>query len=235
MRLLVTRPEPDASETAERLRGLGHTVVIQPMMRIAFSPEPARLPAPAAILFTSRNAVRAVEHWSAAGAWRRLPAYAVGKATAALARDIGFTDVRVGSGDAAALTDLVRADFDKAGAILYPAARDRSADVAGMLAGFNVLTVEAYRGVAATRIDDAIAAAIRSATIDGVLFFSRRTAAIFADLVSAAGVALNLRRVTFFTLSAAVAEPLARLQPAEIVIAARPDDDSLVALIPPAV
>ena len=235
MRLLVTRPEPDANETAGRLRALGHTVLIAPMMRIAFAPEPAGLAPPAALLLTSRNAVRALERWPSADAWRRLPAYAVGGATAALARDTGFTDVREGGGDAAALANLVRADFDKAtGQILYPAGRDRSADVAGTLAGFTVTTVEAYRAVAATQLDPTIAAAIKSATIDGALFFSRRTATILADLVNAAGVGEGLRRAVFFALSAVVAEPLVGLQPADIAVAARPDEESLLALVPPA-
>lgn len=234
MRLLVTRPEPDASETAGRLRELGHAVLVEPMMRIEFSPEPAGLAAPAAILLTSGNAVRALERWPSAAAWRRFPVFVIGRATAAQARNIGFTDVRTADRDAATLADLVRAEFDKAaGQILYPAARDRSADMAAMLAGFMVETVEAYRGIAATSLDEAVASAIASARIDGVLFFSRRTAAIFADLVKAAGVGAGLRRAVLFALSAAVAEPLARLQPATIRVAAQPDEESLLALIPP--
>ncbi len=82
--------------------------------------------------------MRALEGWPSARAWRGLPAYAVGGTTAALARAAGFRDVRTGAGDVAALADLVRADFDAgAGTILYPAGRDRAADVAAMLAGFD--------------------------------------------------------------------------------------------------
>jgi uroporphyrinogen-III synthase len=168
MRLLVTRPEPDASETAGRLRELGHAVLVEPMMRIEFSPEPAGLAAPAAILLTSGNAVRALERWPSAAAWRRFPVFVIGRATAAQARNIGFTDVRTADRDAATLADLVRAEFDKAaGQILYPAARDRSADMAAMLAGFMVETVEAYRGIAATSLDEAVASAIASAVGGG--------------------------------------------------------------------
>ncbi|MEX0852723.1 MAG: uroporphyrinogen-III synthase, partial [Bauldia sp.] len=93
MRLLVTRPEPDAGETAGRLGGLGHAVVIQPMTRIVFSPEPVDWPEPAALVLTSRNAVRGLERWPRAKAWRNLPVFAVGASTAELARRVGFTDV----------------------------------------------------------------------------------------------------------------------------------------------
>ena len=69
MRLLALRPEPDASETALRLRRLGHTVRVEPMLTVEFRPEPADLPEPAAILFTSRNAVRALDRWPRTAAW----------------------------------------------------------------------------------------------------------------------------------------------------------------------
>ncbi len=232
MRLIVTRPEPDASETAGRLRALGHSVQVAPMMWIEWAPQPTGLVAPAAIALTSRNAVRALADWPSAQGWRRLPVYAVGEATAALARAGGFGDVRVGDGDAAGLVRLVRADFDKtAGAILHPAGRDRSADLAQMLAGFTVTTVEAYRAVAVPALDPATVEAIASSAVDGVLFFSRRTAAIFADLVEAAGIAKGLAGTTLFALSQAVAAPLVRLRSAAIKTAARADEDSLMATI----
>ncbi|MCG8401015.1 MAG: uroporphyrinogen-III synthase, partial [Firmicutes bacterium] len=34
MRLLVTRPEPDAEALAERLRALGHEVLVAPMLPV---------------------------------------------------------------------------------------------------------------------------------------------------------------------------------------------------------
>ncbi len=235
MHLLVTRPEPDASETARRLKALGHVVDVAPMMTTVFAPQPGRLAAPAALLLTSGNAVRALERWPAAKAWRQLPVYAVGQATAALARGAGFADVRVGAGDAAALAELMRADLDPgAGTILYPAAHDRAADLGAMLAGFSLETVEAYSAVAATRIENGTADLIRSGAVEGALFFSRRTAAVFVGLIERAGLRDGLRATVLFALSGAVAEPLAGLGAAAVRIAARSDEDGLVALIPPA-
>jgi len=234
VRLLVTRPEPDASDLAARLRALGHTVLIQPMMRIEFADEPAVLPEPAAIVVTSRNAARALGGWRRAVAWRALPVFAVGEATARMAGTVGFSDVRIGSGDVAALAAMVRAT-GVAGPILYPAARDRSADLKRLLAPLTVVTVDAYRGVAASRLDSELTEAIAAGTIDGALFFSRRTAAIFADLVAVAGVAAGLRRTTLFVLSAAVAEPLGVLNAGAVAVAERPEEKALLALVPPAV
>jgi uroporphyrinogen-III synthase len=58
MRLLVTRPKPDGTRTAARLRAEGHDVVVAPVLRTeavaaAFGPEPF-----AALVITSGNAPR---------------------------------------------------------------------------------------------------------------------------------------------------------------------------------
>ena len=233
MRLLVLRPEPDASETAARLRAQGHDVIVEPMLTVELGPEPASLPDPSAILFTSRNAVRAVAGWSRAAPWRDRPSFAVGRETAACARAAGFSDVRAGSGDAAALADLVAAALAPGeGTILYPAARARAGDLEGILTarGFSVDVVEAYRAVPAARLSAATAAALRSGRIDGALVYSRRTAETFRDLASAAGLD-RLPRIAFYVVSAAVAEPLRALRPAAIHVAARPD--ATLDLIPP--
>jgi uroporphyrinogen-III synthase len=233
MRLLVTRPEPDASETAARLKGMGHEVIVQPMLAVVFEPPPAEL-APGSLVFTSRNAVRALLAWPDAAGWRRLPAFAVGAETAALLRDAGFRDVRVAGGDAEALIGLVAAEMPAAlGTLLYPAPRDQAADLAGRLSaqGFRVARVEAYRTEPASRLDEEVVAALRGNRIDGALFFSERTATAFARLAAEAGLTDALRRVTCFALSPRTAAPLAGMT-GDMRIAPRPDAASLLALVP---
>jgi uroporphyrinogen-III synthase len=233
LRLLVLRPEPDASETAARLRVLGHSVLVEPMLRVEFGPEPAGLPEPAAVLFTSRNAVRALDRWRLPDGWRNRPAFAVGSETAALARAAGFGDVRVGGRDAAALADVVAGTLppERGTILLYPAAHDRTGDLEELLSarGFLVCLVEAYRAVAAERLGEATATALRNGEIDGVLVYSRRTAETFRDLARSAGLG-RLPRIAVYALSESVAEPLRALGPAEIHVAARPD--AMLALLP---
>ena len=220
---------------AARLTALGHAVVVQPMMRIVFLAEPTGLAAPAAIAFTSANAVRAVAGWIAARSWRDVVVYAVGGATAEAARVAGFGHVTIAAGDAAGLAAAIRNGFDpRRGTILYPAARDRAADLAALLPGFAVATVQAYRANAAARFEPAAAQALRAGAIDGVLVFSRRTAEIFVRLILAEGLLAGVRRATLYALSAQVAEPLAALAPAPVEVAPRPDLDSLVGLLKPA-
>lgn len=235
MRLLVTRPEPDATTTAARLASLGHEVMVQPMMRVEFNASPEEPGRPAAILVTSRNALRALGGWPQTSGWMDVPVYVVGKASEALAWKMGFADVRTADGDAAALADRVRGEVaPDAGDLLYPAARDRAIELAAFLADHSIVTVEAYRGVAAEALDVGVVDVIRGAGLDGILFMSRRTASIFADLAARAGVADSLNRTTFYALSQTAAEPLGTIGARDIRIAARPDEDSLIALVAPA-
>ena len=91
-RVLVLRPEPGASATIERARALG----LDPLAIPLFEIEPLEWEAPDpdafdGLLLTSANAVGSVF-----GQLRSLPVYAVGEATAAVARDAGLTVAAVG-------------------------------------------------------------------------------------------------------------------------------------------
>jgi uroporphyrinogen-III synthase len=88
-RVLILRPEPGASATAERARRRGLDAVAIPLFEI----EPAEWEAPEAssfdgLLLTSANAVRV--GGSQLEALRGLSVYAVGEATAEAARGAGF-------------------------------------------------------------------------------------------------------------------------------------------------
>jgi uroporphyrinogen-III synthase len=228
MRLLVTRPEPDATRTAGRLRELGHSVLVEPLLSISFSPAPAGLPAPGALIVTSQNGLRALASWPQAAAWRGLPLFVAGPATGRAAREFGFSDVRTGASDAGTLAAIVIAARPR-GPLIYAAARDRAGALGGGLAaaGYDVRVVEAYRAEIAPRFAPEVREALAGHSVDGVLLYSRRTAAAFRDLAMAAGI--RFAGLTMFALSAQVAEMIPEI-PARI--APRPDEDALLALIP---
>jgi uroporphyrinogen-III synthase len=88
-RLVILRPEPGASATAERAGAMGLEPVAMPL----FTVEPVDWAAPDpggfdALLLTSANAVR--HGGEGLLSLRQLPVYAVGEATAAAAREAGF-------------------------------------------------------------------------------------------------------------------------------------------------
>lgn len=236
MRLLVTRPQPDADRTAARLAALGHEALVQPLLTIAFNPPPADQERPGAILVTSQNAVRALTTWPQMRDWQAIPVFAAGPATARALADAGFKDVRTGARDSGSLADIVIETYLKnAGPILYPAARDRAGALAGGLfaQGYDVRTVEAYRADPVTRFDPDVRDALVRGQIDGVLLYSGRTAKTLKALAAAEGISDSLARPQYFLISRHVAGIVADLS-ARIQVAERPDEDSLLALIPAA-
>lgn len=225
---------PDAERTAHRLRALGHTPIVAPLLSVVFAEQPADLPVPAAIVVTSRNGIRALCCWPQSADWLNLPLFVTGQATADAARDAGFTDVRSADGDASDLATLVMAEIGRdARPVLYPAARDRSAGLVDELRrhGYELLVVEAYAAELDQQSDPLIRQAIASSSVDAAMFYSRRTAVAFRRLVESAGLVEGLRDMVLLVMSEQVAEPLRDFD-AEVRVAGHTDEQSLLALLP---
>ena len=104
--LLILRPEPGAADTAARARRLGLETVTTPLF--AIRPVAWEPPAPEtveALMLTSANAARC--GGEALTAFSHLPCYTVGEATAEAVRAVGFTDIRTGPSDGAALIRMM--------------------------------------------------------------------------------------------------------------------------------
>lgn len=234
MRLLVTRPEPDAARTADALVALGHIPILSPMLDIVHEPAP---PLPAgcqAVAVTSANAVRALAAHPDAAVLRDLPLLGVGDRSALEARRAGFRRSRSAGGGVAELRDMILADLDPAdGPVLYAAGDVRAGDLAAELgeAGFAVATIILYRSVASPCLSGAARSAIRSNAIDGVLIFSAQSAKAFVDVLGAEGLSQHFDHMPAFAISEQAAAPLAGAYKGPIRIAARPEQIALLALL----
>ena len=114
--LVILRPEPAASRSADRARAMGLEVRVLPLF--ALEPVPWSAPDPAdfdGLVLTSDNAVRLGGKDIAR--LLPLPVHAVGAATAAAARDAGFSVASIGEGGA-------RSMALPAGRLLHLAGRD---------------------------------------------------------------------------------------------------------------
>ncbi|WP_372397586.1 uroporphyrinogen-III synthase [Azospirillum sp. HJ39] len=240
-RLLVTRPMEDAEPLVRRLEALGHAVAVEPMLSMVWidGPEPD-LSNVQALLFTSANGVRA---YSKRTSRRDRPVQAVGDATARAAREAGFTDVDSASGDVYALAERVRLLRDPAaGTLLHVAGSKVAGDLAGLLgtAGFTLHRSVMYDAVPASALSEETATFLRTSGIGGVLFFSPRTAASFVRLLAEAGLVDRCRTVDAFCLSPAVAEAARAYGDQGVTpwrsvrVAARPEQDALLDLLPAA-
>ena len=136
MRLLVTRPEPDAERTAAALRARGHVVLVVPLLRIEPVEQAAIGPGPfVALLVTSANAAPAIARHARFAQLRTLPVFAVGDRSAEAMRAVGFADVASAQGDVSDLARWSLRALKPGASLLYLAGADRSGDLAGLLSG----------------------------------------------------------------------------------------------------
>src|SRR5476651_871060 len=226
MRVLITRPEREATALATALSQRGHVPVIAPLFRLDVLHPPAgfaeALAACQAILLTSANGARALAQ---ASEQRSKPVFAVGDTTAATAEGLGFTSVAAAAGDGAALARLVRERLDaRAGPLLHVSGVDMAGELAPELApeGFEVRRFALYEARAVATLPDSARAALEARALDAATFFSPRASELFARLVTAASLSETCRGITALAISPAAAEPLRVLPFKAAVTATRP-------------
>jgi uroporphyrinogen-III synthase len=233
MRLLVTRPEPDADRTATALRARGHSVVIAPLLQIEPLGAAAIGAGPwAAVLVTSANIVHAIAGHARRAELLQLPIFAVGDRSAHAMRALGGANVISAGGNAGDLARIVVAHINPPARLLYLAGEQRSGDLGGELRtkGFAVETVAVYRAVTADILPPQAVAAL-AAGVDGVLHFSRRSAEAYVKAARAAGLLESALRPTHFCLSAQVAAPLQAAGGRTVHVAWQPAEAALFDLI----
>jgi len=229
-RWLVTRPREEAERFADAMRDHGLDPVVAPILEIEpVDPGPIDLADVQAVLATSRNGIDALARRVKR---RDLPVLAVGDATAELARTLGFRDVASAAGDGDDLADLARARLDPAaGVLLHPSGEDVARDLPALLApaGFTVRRIVLYRARPVAALPSAAVAALAHPGLAGVVFFSPRTAKVFATLAARVELTHRLAGLTAVCLSPAVAQALDPSPWRAVRIADRPDSPSLLA------
>jgi uroporphyrinogen-III synthase len=234
VRLLLTRPQPDAEHTAAALRSLGHSVFVAPLLRIETLANAEIGQGPwAGILVTSANAARAVAQHRALPRLLGLPVIAAGNSSSEAMRAADFRDVVSAAGGENEVVTSATQRFKAGASLLYLAGADRFGDLAGDLKshGIAVDTVVVYRAVPAVLLPAPGAEAFARG-IDGVLHFSRRSAATYVDVTLAAQLRQQaLETPLHFCLSRQVADPLAEAGARQIQIAPEPTEAALIALI----
>lgn len=233
-RVLVTRPEPGARRTAERLRAMGFEPLVLPLSETKpLVVDAAALPENfSAVAVTSANAMR---HAPAGliGRLADLPCFAVGERTAIAAREAGFRTVRAGPGDAAGLAETIAPEL--AGRRLaYLCGRERFPVFEERLAaaGVQVGPIETYGTVALDPSDDAILPIIGGRPVDAILLYSVKAADAAARLVSRPSLTTCLAHAPAFSLSARIdAAFRAAGGKGAAYIAASPDEDALLVLL----
>jgi len=232
VRMLVTRPEPDASETAARLAALDIEATLCPLLThetLGTSLPDAK--GFAAMALTSASAIRALIERNALEPFLGLKVFAVGDRTAEHARASGFADVESAGGSLADLAERL-AHARPGGPVFYPAGRDQSGDLAKSLAPYGVMVISAqvYAMKAATDIPAEVIGGLDSGALEAALFYSRRTAETFASLAAPRLSLKAQRRLGALCLSENVAEPLIDAHFVRIGLADYPSEEAMMGL-----
>lgn len=211
MKVLILRPQPGADQTAARARALGLEPLVSPLFTVRpldwTPPDPAAFDA---VLLTSANAPR--HGGDAMTPFLGLPCYAVGESTAEVARAAGFTDLRTGPSDGAALVEMAAAD-GRASAVHF-GGREH---VALRHPAVTVIAIAVYAADPVASLPEGTGDAL-------VLLHSPRAAALFAGLAGQRRPAIRVAAISA-QAAAAAGEGWASMD-----VAAEPRDQALLAL-----
>ncbi|OYX46261.1 MAG: hypothetical protein B7Y90_16285 [Alphaproteobacteria bacterium 32-64-14] len=224
-RILVTRSEPGASETAQRLEALGYAPIVEPLFAIA--PIDIVLPAFDALAFTSANGVRRL---AALSPRRDVPVFCVGARTADTARAAGFSHVSSADGDVSALGDLILKQLPVGARLLHAGNEESRGDLSGRLAatGIAVQFMALFRAEPVATPGPELARHLRGEpAFAAVLIHSPRAASILAGMIAATA---NPSPIDAAAISPTAAAPLTGLA-SRIAIAPAPNEDAILSVL----
>ena len=225
MKLIITRPQIDAAPLAAKLKALGHTAVIAPVLDIVPRLDVVIPHLPyQAICLTSANGLRCL----AVDLDQRIPVYTVGDQSASVARSRGFLNVEAEGGDVDGLVRHITSKLKPTdGPLLYLSGAETSGDLEGQLTklGFAVTRVVTYH--ARARALDQYAAAIQSS--DAVMLYSPRTAKLWFGEIERLKLVKAAESLRYLCLSQQVANALP--QNWHKSVAKSPIEKSLLALL----
>ena len=241
MRVIVTRPEEEAAETARKLAALGHEALVAPVLQIRLLPFALPDHDFQGVAVTSSNGVRALSTVLAgrhdAAQWRQRRVYAVGGRTAQAAHEAGFVNVLAPqrTGGVGVLAEFITSDADpRKGPLLYVSGRDVAGDLAGELSArnFSVTQVTGYAADAVKELSSNARKALVDGTAGAVLFYSARSASAFFEATSEIHGKIRDTDVRFLCLSPGVAAMMPETIVCERVSVAKlPEESALLDLL----
>jgi uroporphyrinogen-III synthase len=223
-RILITRPEPGASRTAERLREAGFEAVSLPLTRIerlAFDFPDRQFDG---IVVTSAQALGEADY----ARLLDVPLIAVGETTARAGRAAGFKRVAAASGSAESVAALAVSALKQGDSILYLCGEVRRPELEALLidAMFSVLAVATYNAVPVNYDESELTATLGDMRFHAVVLMSAVAAECFAALAGRP----QFQDAELICFSKRIAQAVARLGK-PVAITAEATEDSLIKLL----
>ncbi len=221
--ILLTRPQAQSEQLAARLKNLGHTVYICPMLEIEkCSYAPVNFETYDAIILTSQNALEVSKLETSK------PVFCVGQALQVQLKEQSCTNI-IMAPTAKDLADEIEKSAYRS--FMYLRGEDIRHDLKAALPGKHIEECIVYKAHTLQDIPEDIQALLQEGGIDVALFFSVRTGQAFTEAIQSAGLTDTLKRTKALCLSAPVLESVSVLPWKDSKAAAHPDTDSLLSLL----
>jgi uroporphyrinogen-III synthase len=224
---LIFRPLRDALPLAGELKSKGVEPYLCPLYHPCFLPL-LPLENPQALIVTSKNALRALESHDDL---KKLPLYAVGDETAALAQGMGFPEVISASGTSQELIQcILKRAHSKAGILWHLSGQIVKGNIVETLIEkrFEAQRRIVYSVEEAKNLPDPLLSHLQNQKIAYVLFFSSHTALLFVNLLKIYGLEKSACKMRAICLSQAIALKASMLTWKEIWISPKPTAQSMM-------
>lgn len=181
-RILITRPEPGAARTAERLQRIGFEPVVVPLARIerlAFEFPESEFDG---LVVTSAQALNGGDFSQLSS----LPVIAVGEMTAKAARKAGFSSIVTANGSVESVAECAVLKFKRGARLLYLCGTVRRSELETLLsgAGLMVKVIETYSAAPVEYSEAALVEMLGSQPFDAVVLMSAVAAELFRGLAA---------------------------------------------------
>ena len=232
MKILLTRPIEDSQRIANDLKELNIKSVISPLLEIHRKrDEEIDYKKYQSVLITSKNAAFGL---CDSAIKKSLPIYCVGDATSSFIANLGFSNVISASGDVSDLIRLTAANLNPSnGPIVYLSGQHVRHNIKQELENldFEVDVSVTYEAKEVKTFNADMLKSLEKKEITGVFLYSPRSARIFIDNMKRTKLTAVAQDLKVYCISLAVADELKELKWEKVLIAQKPDNAEMLALV----
>lgn len=207
--VLLTRGRDQARPLAHALQTKGWHVIINPLLTFEHTNFTPRSCLPTAWILTSQQAVPALCQLDP---HKQRIVFAVGPTTQQICLEAGFQAFDAGGDGASLLAYIQRKITPEEGPLIHLSGAHVRVDISHALnaKGYQCERLVAYEALAKPTLGEALKEALVKGSLTHAVFYSPRTAQIFADLIKE-NPPLSVEDVCVLALSKAILEPLNHL------------------------
>lgn len=232
MKILLTRPVEDSQRIANDLKELNINSVISPLLEIHRKRnKEIDYEKYQSVLITSKNAAFGL---CDSAIKKSLPIYCVGDATSSFIESLGFSNVISASGDVSDLIRITAANLNPSnGPIVHLSGQHVKHNIKKELEylHFEVDVSVIYEAKEVKSFNADILKSLEKKEITGVFLYSPRSARIFIDNLKRIKLTAAAQDLKVYCISLAVADELKELKWKKVLIAEKPDNAEMLALV----